>query len=102
MKRQNEKSVCGQFEFRQHSGISDNDGRNAARTAEQNCFGWHEKEMAKLAADSTGQIEVKEMSLAEDQFKIAAEEIQNQHVAEQVPRPIVQKHGGKKLPCIRI
>src|SRR5947208_9585375 len=38
------------------------------------------------------------MSLAQDRFEVAAEEIQNEYVAEQVPWAIMEKHGGDKLP----
>ena len=58
--------------------------------------------MAELAADRAGEIKVKEMSLAEDRFEVAAEEIQNEYVAEQVPWAIVEKHGGDKLPGVGV
>ena len=34
--------------------------------------------------------------------EIASEQIQKQHVPEQIPRAVVQQHGGKKLPAIRL
>ena len=58
--------------------------------------------MAELAADCAGEIKVKEMSLAEDRFEVAAEEIQNEYVAEQVPWAIVEKHGGDELPGVGV
>ena len=42
------------------------------------------------------------MSLTEDQFEVAAKEVQDEHVAEQVPWAIVEKHGGDKLPGVGI
>ena len=42
------------------------------------------------------------MALPENDFQVASEQIQDQHVAQQVPRPVVQKHGGKKLPGVSV
>jgi hypothetical protein len=42
------------------------------------------------------------MSLPENRFKIASEKIQDEHVSEQMPRAVVQKHRGDKLPGISV
>ena len=42
------------------------------------------------------------MSLTEDQFEVAAEEVQDEHIAEQVPWAVVEKHGSDKLPGVGV
>src|SRR4030088_2093536 len=54
--------------------------------------------MTKLAGDRAEKIKNEKMALSDDRFHIAPEQIENDGVADQMPRAVMQKDGGKKLP----
>src|ERR1700716_3266819 len=56
--------------------------------------------MAELTRDCAGEIKKKELPLADDRFHVAPEQVEQEHVPEQMPRPIVQKGGGDELPPV--
>src|SRR5229473_2580549 len=56
--------------------------------------------MTELSTDRPGAVKNKKMPLSQNRFHITADEIQNQNVANEIPGTIMQKHGGKKLPCV--
>jgi hypothetical protein len=56
--------------------------------------------MAQLATDGPGQIQIKKMPLTKNGLQIASEKIEDQHVCQQMPRPVVQKHSGNELPRV--
>ena len=56
--------------------------------------------MTQFARKRARKIKKKKLPLADDRFHVAAEQIQNEHVSEQMPGPVVQEDGGKKLPSI--
>ena len=58
--------------------------------------------MAELPADRAGQIKIKEVSLAKNRFDVAAENIKDEHVSQEMPRTVVKKNGGDELPGIGV
>jgi hypothetical protein len=56
--------------------------------------------MAELTRECAGEIKKKELPLADDRFHVSPEQIKQEHVPEQMPRPIVQEGGGDELPPV--
>src|SRR5229473_5905269 len=56
--------------------------------------------MTELPTDRPGAVKNKKMPLSQNRFHITADEVQDQNVANEIPGTIMQKHGGKKLPCV--
>src|SRR2546423_13659919 len=56
--------------------------------------------MTELAGQCSGQIKEKELALTDNRLDVAAEQIEEEHVAEQMPRAIVEKSGGEELPPV--
>ena len=58
--------------------------------------------MAKLAADRSSQIKIKEMALAKNGFDVAAEQIKDEQIAEETEGAVMEKDGGDKLPGVSV
>src|ERR1700731_3188160 len=56
--------------------------------------------MAEFTRERAGKIKKEELPLADDRFHITPEQIKQEHVAEEMPWPIVQKSGGEELPAV--
>jgi hypothetical protein len=56
----------------------------------------------KFTRGCSGEIKEEELTLSDDRFDIAAEQIEKKHVPEQMPGAIVKEGGGKELPSIRV
>ena len=56
--------------------------------------------MAQLSRRHAREIQKEKLPLANDRFHVAAQQIQDEHVSNQVPRPVVQESGGKELPSV--
>ena len=56
--------------------------------------------MTQFSCDRARKIQEEKLPLPNDRFHVAAEQIQNEHVPDQMPRPVVQEDGGKKLPSV--
>src|SRR3954470_4641673 len=56
--------------------------------------------MAELTRERSGQVEEEELALPDDRFHVPAEQIEQEHVSEQMPRTVVEKRRGEELPAI--
>jgi hypothetical protein len=58
--------------------------------------------MPKFSPDRSRQIKIKKMSLPKNALQISSEQVQDEHVSEEVPGPAVEEHRRDKLPGIGI
>src|SRR5690349_20839974 len=58
--------------------------------------------MAEFARHCAGQVEIKKMSMPEDDLEIAPEKIKHEDVAEKMPRAEMQEGGGNELPGVSV
>src|SRR5437899_13080528 len=58
--------------------------------------------MPKLATDRAAQEEIEKMSLAQNRFDIASENVQDEQVPEKMPRAAIQQRRGHELPGVSV
>ncbi len=58
--------------------------------------------MPEFASDRTTQKQIQKVALAENRFEVASENVQDQHVSQEMPRTAIEQRGGDELPCVSI
>src|SRR6202011_4894584 len=58
--------------------------------------------MPEFASDRTTQKQIQKVALAENRFNVASENVQNQHVPQEMPRTAIEEHRSDELPCVSI
>ena len=91
----------GQSQLRQNSGVGDENRSDAAGSRQQNGCGGHQEQVAQFSGHGAGKIKKKKLLLPDDRFHVSPEQIKDEHVPDQVPRPVVQERCSKKLPAVR-
>ena len=58
--------------------------------------------MPELAADCAAQKQIQKMALAENGFQVAPENVQDEHVSQEMPRAAIKQRRGDELPRVSI
>ena len=58
--------------------------------------------MPELAADCAAQKQIQKMALAENGFQVAPENVEPEHVSQEMPRAAIKQRRSDELPRVSI
>src|SRR5437016_276077 len=91
-----------QVQLGQNGCVGDDYRRHAAAGRVQQRVSWHQEQMTELATNRATQEQVNKMPLAENRLQVASENIEDQHVSQEMPRTAVEKHCRDELPRVGV
>src|SRR3984893_12347877 len=100
--RHDEECRRSQLELRKNGCVGNKNSGDPAGSGKQNAIRRHEKKMTKFSRERSGEIQVKKVALTENGLEVASQKIENGHIAEQMPWPVMEKHGSDELPRVCI
>src|ERR1700730_873258 len=98
--RYDEECRRSQLQLRKNGRVGNKNSGDPAGSGKQKTIRRHEKKMTKFPRERSGEIQVKKVALTENGLEVASQKIENEHVTEQMPWPVMEKHGGDELPRV--
>src|SRR5205807_1218428 len=99
---QSDRAPSDQVQLRQNGGVGDDHRRHPAAGRVQHGVSRHQKQMTKLTTNRTTPEQIKKVSLAENRLEVASENVEDQHVSQEMPRITIEEHRSNELPRVGI